>query len=350
MRLAGGREAAPGVARAASPQIGVGGAVRILGGLPARAGAAPISAGLVGLRRLARQPQGGEEVGRGGRLAGAQVDLGRQPAVDAGLAAQQAQRLVELPRGQVRVDRLLVLAGLLEQPAGLRGRRRLAQQRGALGALAEAAQQLGATEVDPLQRLVCMAGLGLPAAAAAAVAQAVGLELQHAQLVLGQPGAGVVERRVAEQAAALVEAGGARRLLQLERRLRGLAPSAGQLEQLDRLAVVALDRQQLGGLLGAGRGVAVGHVAEGGAQGRLDRQALVADLRRQPRRALEVAGPHVELRRLVLAARGHLLLGERAVVAGEQRQELRLRHVGHSHRRDVDFDNSIALLLGGSRA
>src|ERR1700680_1982878 len=187
-----------------------------------------------------------------------------------------------------------------------------------------------------------MAGLGLAAAAAAALAQAVGLELQHAQLVLGQPGAGIVERRVAEQAATLVEAGGARRLLQLERRLRGLAPGARQLEELGRLAVVALDRQQLGALVGAGRGVALGHGAEGGAEGRLDRQALVADLRRQTRRALEVAGPQEELRRLVLAARGDLLLGERAVVAGEQRQELRLRHVDHSRRSDVDFNNSIA--------
>jgi hypothetical protein len=214
----------------------------------------------------------------------------------------------------------------------LRRRRRVAQQRGALGLLAQPAQQLGAAEVDALQLgilvgLVGLVGLRISAPGAAALAQAFGFELEDPQLVLGQAGAAVVERRLGQVAPALVEAGGAGRLLQLERRLRGLAPGAGQLEKLHRLAVVPLENQQLGGLLGAGRGVTVRHLAERGAQGRFDGQPLVADLGSQAGGDLEVAGPQVELRRLVLAARGELLVGQRVVIAGEQRQELRLRHV-----------------------
>ncbi len=331
--------AAGRVTRPAGAQVRLGGAVVLLGGLPAGAGLGPVAAALVGLARLAGHAQRGEEVARLDGVAAAQVDLRRQLAIDVGSAVQQAHRGLGVSHLQGRLDGLAVLAALLERAHGLRGRPHLAQQRRRLGLLAELAQHLDAAQPDARQLL--LDGRREPVDAAAVVlVQALGLDLEHAQRIVEQLGVLVLDGGVVEGAAALEETCGAGGLTERQRRRRGSPVGARQLEEADRLVVMAMGLEQLGRLQGTqgsrlrggllGLGVGGELRPAGGAEHRqeraFDRQTLVAGRDRQLRRLAVVAYLGKQLSGLLIAAFARVQLGPLPRIASELGRETGLQN------------------------
>jgi hypothetical protein len=328
-RLARGGKAASGIAIASCLLVGVSRPCLLLGGLPARACLRPIATRLVGLRGLARQAGGGEDVGRLERAAEAEVDASHQAAVEVAILAQQPRGALAVADLEAGLDGFGDLPRFLEQVHRRRRWLHALQHLGCLGGPVEPAQELGAAHLHRSQT----PGDLLAGAAAAVAAQPLRLDLEHPQGGVELAGLVVAGRRVRVELGPLVEMSGARPAVQLLGGFRGLAVGPGELEQAERQAVMAVSGKQLRGLQGAGAAEVVGDAAQAGAERALDGSPLVADLDGRSGRLVEGPRLLVQTRRLVLLARGQVSvrLPQRPL------RQVTLQHAQPSHSRRKPF-------------
>jgi hypothetical protein len=245
----------------------------------------------------------------------------------AGRLRQQAQRIFLLADGDVGLDRLFEAARGFEELARLESRHGVGEQGRRFAALAQLAEQLGALLVDLGDRLLD-AGV---ATRAAFGLQAVRLLLEGAGGVGGLIAAAVVVGGELPQPRLFVVP---RRLgmpLQLGGGLGGLLPVGAQLEEDDRLLMVARRGEELAGLERGGVGVAVGDLAEHADQRHLDGAPGVAGLGEEPRRLRVLPGLGVGLGGFRLVARPEKSLGALLRRSGEVGEELR----SERHAREI---------------